>query len=570
MRSHVHLRTTLAVTSILGAAACRNEPAQPADLVLYNAIVYTVDSVRPRAEAVVIDSGRIVYVGTNDSARAFVGRGTTSTDLGGRMVLPGFHDTHVHPVTGGIELGECDLNPVTTLADLRRVVAECARRDATAAWVRGGGWGLPLFPGANPGRALLDSLVPDRPAYLTAADGHSAWVNSRALAIAGITRATRNPPNGRIERDASGNPSGTLREAAMGLVSSRLAPYTDADYSAGLTRGLEMAARFGITTLHEASASEPIALAYARADSAGELTARATLSLRVDTDAPVTAEVRRLSALRQRTTRGMVQAAAAKIFMDGVIEAKTAALLAPYTDVPHAGELNLPAPKFDAFVQALDSAGFKVHVHAIGDRAIRTALDGFEKQRARDNGAGPRHIVAHLELFDPRDIPRFAQLGVVPSFQPLWAYADDYITKLTEPPLGPQRSRYLYPIASVAKTGALLAAGSDWSVSSMNPLEAIQVAITRHGLRDSTASAWLPEERVDLATMLRAYTLGGAQASDHDSLTGSITTGKAADLIVLSHDLFALPPHRIGTARVELTLLGGRTVYTLRNPGAAR
>ena len=530
-------------------------------MVLYNATVYTVDSTRPRAEAVVVDDGRIVYVGTSDSARAFAGRGTTSFDLEGRMILPGFHDTHVHPVTGGMELGECDLNPVTTLADLKRVVGQCARRDTTSAWVRGGGWGLPIFAAANPHRSLLDSLVPDRPAYLTAADGHSAWVNSRALELAGITRATRNPPNGRIERDASGNPSGTLREDAMALVSGKLPPYTDTDYSLGLARGLEMAARFGITTLHEASASEPIALAYARADSTGGLTARSILSLRVNTAAAIDSEVARLSSLRRRTTRGLVQPVAAKIFMDGVIEAMTAALLAPYNGSARAGELNLPAAKFDTLVQKLDSAGFKVHVHAIGDRAIRTALDGFEKQRARDNGAGPKHIVAHLELFHPDDIARFAQLGVVPSFQPLWAYADEYITKLTEPKLGAQRSRYLYPIASVAKTGPILAAGSDWSVSSMNPLEAIQVAVTRRSLTDSTGTAWLPDERVDLATMIRAYTLGGAQASDHDSLTGSLVVGKAADLIVLYEDLFQLPPHRIGRDRVLLTMVNGRVVY---------
>jgi predicted amidohydrolase YtcJ len=323
-----------------------------------------------------------------------------------------------------------------------------------------------------------------------------------------------------------------------------------------------MAARFGITTLHEASASDSIAAAYTRADSLGRLTARSILSLRVNTDAPVPAEIRRLAALRARTTRGLVRPASAKIFIDGVIEAQTAALLAPYLDRNgYRGELTLSPDKFYQLVEKLDSAGFKVHVHAIGDRGIRTALDGFARQRERDGGAGPRHIVAHLELFDPADIPRFAWLGVIPSFQPLWAYADDYITKLTEPKLGPARSMYLYPIASVAKTGALMAAGSDWSVSSMNPLEAIQIGITRKALTDSTGPAWLPDERVDLTTMLRAYTLGGAVASDHDSLTGTLTAGRAADVIVLSDDLFTLPPHRIHKSRVLLTLLAGRAVY---------
>jgi len=555
-------RSTLLFVGAALVVGCSAEPANPADLVLRDAVIYTVDSAKPWAEAMVIDDGRIVYVGTSDSARSFVGRETEVLRLKGRMVLPGFHDTHVHPVTGGIELGECDLNPAATLDDLRRIVGECVRRDSSAAWVRGGGWGLPIFPNASPTRALLDSLVPDRPAYLSAADGHSAWVNSRALTLAGVTRATPDPANGRIERDDSGAPSGTLRESAMDLVSRKLPPYTADDYLAGLERGLAMAARFGITTLHEADASEAIADAYARADSLGRLTARSVLSLRVDLDAPVASEVRRLSALRDRTSRGLVRPVAAKIFMDGVIEAQTAALLSAYTDrAGHRGTLNVPPAKFNQLVEKLDSAGFKVHVHAIGDRAIRTALDGFERQHARDGGAGPRHIVAHLELFDPADVPRFASLGVVPSFQPLWAYADDYITKLTEPKLGPARSRYLYPIASVAKTGAIMAAGSDWSVSSMNPLEAIQVAITRRALKDSTGNGWLPEERVHLDIMLRAYTLGGALASDHDSLTGTLTAGKAADVIVVSDYLIRQPPHRIHRARVLLTLLAGRTVY---------
>jgi predicted amidohydrolase YtcJ len=558
------LRFTILLVVGAALAACARHPANPpgADLVLRDAFVYTADSANPRAEAVVVDDGRIVYVGSSDSAQTFVGRRTMVLRLPGRLVLPGFHDTHVHPVSGGIELAQCDLNEAATLADIRRVVVGCARRDDSASWVRGGGWALPIFPDANPSRALLDSLVPDRPAYLSAADGHSAWVNSRALALAGVTGATRDPANGRIERDASGAPSGTLRESAMDLVSRHLPTYSSDDYLAGLERGLAMAARFGITTVHEASATEPLALAYARADSLGRLTARSLLSLYVDTDAPVDSEVQRLSALRLRTTRGLVRAAAAKIFMDGVIEAHTAALLVPYVGRPgHRGETNVSPAKFDTLVRKLDSAGFKVHVHAIGDRAIRVALDGFERQRARDAGTGARHVIAHIQLFDPVDIPRFAQLGVVADFQPLWAYADDYIKDLTEPKLGAARSRYLYPIASVVRSGAIVSAGSDWSVSSMNPLEAIQVGVTRRALSDSTGNAWLPDERVDLATMLRLYTLGGAQASDHESLTGTLTRGKSADLIVVSDDLFSLPPHRIARARVLLTVMDGRIVY---------
>jgi predicted amidohydrolase YtcJ len=313
--------------------------------------------------------------------------------------------------------------------------------------------------------------------------------------------------------------------------------------------------------MHEASADEGTLRAYARADSSGSLTARMVVSLLVDTKRGVE-QVPGLVALRDRYARGLVRPVAAKIFADGVIEGQTAALLAPYLDRPgYRGELNLSPPRLDSLVHALDSAGFKVHVHAIGDRAIRVSLDAFEKQRTRDGGAGPRHIIAHLQLFDTADVARFARLGAVASFQPLWAYRDAYIRDLTEPRLGPERSRHMYPIASLMRSGAMVAAGSDWSVSSLNPLEAMEVAVTRRALGDSTGPSWLPEERVSLADIVKAYTLGGAVASDQESIFGSIAVGKAADLVVLSTDIFAMPPHRIHEAKVLLTLLQGREVY---------
>jgi predicted amidohydrolase YtcJ len=376
-----------------------------------------------------------------------------------------------------------------------------------------------------------------------------------------VTKGTKDPLNGRIERDATGAPTGTLRETAKRLVSAKMPPYSDDDYLAGLERGLRMAAQFGITTLNEASADEAIVRAFARTDSLGKLTARAVVNLLVDPQRGPE-QVPHLAELRGKYTRGLVRPVSAKIFLDGVIEGGTAALLQPYIDRPgYRGELNVPPERMNALVHSLDSAGFKVHVHAIGDRAIRVAFDAFERQHRLDGGAGPHHVLAHIQLFDPADIPRFAALGVVASFQPLWAYRDSYMKDLTEPRLGPERSMHQYPIASVVKTGAIVAGGSDWSVSSMNPLEAIQVAVTRRALDDSTGLPWLADEMIDLQTALRMYTLNGAMAEEQDSLTGSIAPGKAADLIVLSDDIFSLPPHRIGKARVLLTLLNGREVF---------
>ena len=559
----------LIVATVAFFAACEGESNSAADLVLRNTLVYTVDSANPRAQAIAVKDGRIVYVGDDAGVATFVGGSTEVLDLAGRMVLPGFNDTHVHPVTGGMELGECNLNIAETLDDVRRIVSACATRGAPGEWVRGGGFPLPVFRGGAPTRQLLDSLVPDRPAFLSSADGHSGWANTRALAIATVTRDTKDPVNGRIEREPSGGPAGTLRETAQDLVRQHMPTRSDADYLAGLERGLAMAARFGITSLQEASASEAVVRAYAQADSLGRLTARALVNLHVDSDKGVE-QVATLAALRARYTRGMVRPIGAKIFMDGVIEGQTAALLAPYTDRPgYLGELNVSQERMDALVHALDSAGFKVHVHAIGDRAIRTTLNAFEKQHALDGGAGPRHIMVHIQLFDPAEVPRFAALGVVASFQPLWAYRDSYKRDLTEPRLGPTRSSHQYPIASMVKTGALVAGGSDWSVSSMNPLDAIQMALTHRALDDSTGPVWLPDERIDLATALRMYTMGGAVASEEDSLTGSITVGKAADLIVLSDDLFALPVHRVSKARVLLTMLGGRAVFRDSTMGRA-
>jgi hypothetical protein len=269
-----------------------------------------------------------------------------------------------------------------------------------------------------------------------------------------------------------------------------------------------------------------------------------------------------LATLRDRYAGELVQPRAAKIFLDGVIEGGTAALLEPYVDRRDwRGDLNVPADTLPRLVAALDSAEFKVHVHAIGDRAIRAALDAIEARRAVDGGAGPRHILAHIQLFDPADLPRFAELGVVASFQPLWAYEDSYIRELTEPRLGPERSRWLYPIESLIETGAVVAAGSDWSVTSMNPLLAMETAVRRVNPRLAEGEPWIPEERVALQEILRAYTVAGALAADMEDATGTLSVGKLGDLVVLDRDLLAIDATQISDVVVDLTVLEGRVVY---------
>ncbi len=552
----------LVLAAGLAAACGGGQPAERADLVLRNGAIYTMDTARPRATAVAVAEGKVLYVGDDPGALRLRGGSTVVVDLGGKMVLPAFQDSHIHLVTGGIELGLCDLNGLRTKEDIFEKIKAYAAANPGAPWVTGGGWDLPVFPQANPRKEDLDALVPDRPAALSSADGHSAWVNSRALALAGVTKDTADPAGGRIERDpATGEPTGTLRESAAGLVEGLVPELGPEDHVQGLKAGLGLANRFGIASIIEASAGDRILDAYAALDRSGELSVRVLASLHVDTDKG-TAEVDRLVKLRDAYRGARLKSTAAKIFADGVMEPHTAALLEPYLDRPGDRGTPLLEPKaFDALATALDAAGFQIHVHAIGDRAIRMSLDAFEAAGRANGFRDLRHHIAHLELIDPADIPRFKALGVTANFQALWAYADPYIADLTLPILGPARSRWLYPIGSVARTGAVIAGGSDWSVSSMNPLEAIQVALTRRGPDDPPGEAWIPEEKVDLETMLRAYTTNGAWLSHDEKSRGSLVPGKAADIIVLGRDLFKIPSSEIGRAKVLLTLLDGLEVF---------
>ena len=550
------------MTMALALGAC--SASNPADMVLRNGAIYADAGDTTAVQALAIRDGLIVFLGASADAEALIGSDTRVIELDGRMVLPGFHDTHAHP-RSGMDLVEITLEAVETREAILDSVRSYAARHPDKTWIRGRGWQLPVFPGANPRREWLDAIVPDRPVYLTAADGHSAWVNSKALDMAGVTQATPDPANGRIERDAGGAPSGTLRESAAELVGRLLPSRTVADAREGIQRALQMANGFGITSVHEANAGPLLLEAYAALDRENLLTARVFAAL--DTDPAAGAgQVDSLRAWRGRYPGSRYYApSAVKLFADGVIEARTGALLAPYVGTTDSGPANFTPAGMDSLVSAIDAAGFQVHVHAIGDRAVRQALDAFAYARTHNGPRDARPMIAHLQLIDPADLPRFAALGVVPSFQPLWAQRDGYIVDLTEPVVGPERSARLYPIGSVVRAGARLAAGSDWPVSSMNPLEAIQVAITRRSVDSTPGPAWLPDQAVDLPTMLRAYTAGGAYAAGNEARTGTLEIGKAADLIVLDRNLYRIPTAEIHAVKVLLTLLDGREVWKDRS-----
>ena len=553
-------RTLTALVLLAPTAAALRAQSAPADIVFRGGTVWTADSAHPRARAVAVAKGRIAYVGTDEGATAYIGPKTMVIDLRGRMLLPGIEDSHLHPATGGVWLASCLLTADTTRAMVIAHVARCGRETPGTGWIRGRGWALPLFPQANPTRQLLDSLVPDRPVYLRSADGHGAWVNSKALALAHIIAATPDPPRGRIERDASGAPSGTLRESAEDLVTAVMPPRTVEEFMEGLRRTMALANSLGITTLTEADGDSVMLEAYLALDRAGALTVR-VLAAQTTDPAAGPAQVARLAALRTRFTGKRFRATSAKIDADGVIESHTSYLLEPYLDTHDRGPSNLTPAAMDSLVIALDRAGFQVHIHAIGDGAVRISLDGFAAARAANGVRDSRHQIAHLEMIDTLDVPRFAQLGVLANFQSLWALRDSYIRDLTEPILGPERSARLYPLASVAGRGGMLVGGSDWIVSSMNPYEAMQVAITRRDPFDGPGAPWIPKELVSLEQILTAYTINGAHANFQETETGSIEKGKAADLVLLDRDLFAIAPTEIHAARVLLTLLDGAPVY---------
>jgi len=545
--------------------------AEPADLVLRNAAVYTVDRVRSWADALAIAEGRIRYVGSDAGVAPFVGEGTRVVDLGGRMVLPGFQDAHVHPVQSGYVQDQCSLFELAGLEAVLAAVKACIEARPGEGWIRGGGWPLDLFlPTGLPDKKWLDELAPGRPVVLESSDGHTLWVNSAALRLAEIGPDTADPPGGRIDRyPGRREPSGSLQESAMGLMTARMPEPTDAELVQGLRRALALLNGFGVTAIQDAivkfegSDGYRSFPAYRALDDRGELSLRVVAAMMWDNQAPIDEQIPRFVEARERESRGRVRATSVKIWQDGVIEPATAALLEPYLDSKEGsrGELLNSPERLNRAVTLLDAHGFQVHFHAIGDRAIRTSLDAVAAARAANGVRDSRHHISHLELLDSADIPRFRELDVVANFQPLWAFADTYITDLTLPRIGPARSRWLYAMASVRDSGAVLAFGSDWFVSSANPLLGIETAVTRLGPLGETDRVFLPEERISLADAIAAYTIGSAYVNFLDRETGSIEGGKLADLVVLDRNLFAIPAAEISDARVVATLLDGQLVY---------
>jgi len=548
--------------------------------------VFTADAARTWADAVAVEGGRIVAVGGEEAVAPYLGRADDVVDLAGRLLLPGFTDSHVHPVVGGLERGRCDLTADRTASAYLERIAAYARLHPGREWILGGGWALEAFPGGRPARQALDAVVAERPVYLPNRDHHSAWLNTAALRRAGIDAGTADPADGRIERDADGEPTGLLHEGAMDLVVPVLPADTQQEYDEGLREALRYLHSLGIVGWQDAIVQADGApgspswhASYLRAQREGWLTARVSGALWWDRSTRLEQVAGRVAELR--AVRREVEAAAAdgggsgqryrvhsvKVMQDGVIETFTASLLDPYLDrcghpTDNHGLSFLDPDLLSQVTVALDAAGFDVHFHALGDRAVRDALDAIEAARARNGRTGGRHHLAHLELVQPGDVPRFRRLGVAANLQPLWACHEPQMDELTIPFLGAQRAARLYPFADLHRDGATIVMGSDWPVTSADPLAGIHVAVNRAGHEAPPGTPPLAAgQALPLPVALAAYTAGSAWINHVEHLAGTIRTGMRADLVVLDRDPFEGPVEELAHTRVDRTYVDGELVH---------
>jgi predicted amidohydrolase YtcJ len=538
-----------------------------ADLVLTGGHVHTVDASQPRAEAVAVEGERIVAVGSAADVSSWIGQRTRVVDLAGRLLLPGFQDAHVHPIEGGMDLLECDVREALGRVEVLATIADYAAANPTKNWIVGSGWYMADFPHGTPRREDLDAIIPDRPVFIPNRDGHSTWVNSRALEIAGIDASTPDPTDGRIERDPDGSPTGTLHEGAADIVGRLLPPHSEEEWFAAFHTGQAYLHRLGITAWQDAIVTPEDLAVYRRAVDAGALTARVEAALWWERDRGEEQVDEFLEASRS-IAPGRLRANSVKLMLDGVIETFTASMLSPFLDESGSPTTNRGIDFIDpealkGYVTRLDAAGLQPHFHALGERAVRDALDAIEAARAANGTTDTRPHLAHIQVIHPDDISRFATLGAVANAQPLWACHDPQMDVLTIPFLGRERASWQYPFASLLRSGARLAMGSDWAVSTPNPLVEIEVAVNRllrHPLLAGVAP-FLPTERLTLEQAIHGFTMGSAYVNHLDDATGSITVGKLADLAVVDRDPFAPDAGHIGDARVLATFVGGAAVF---------
>jgi predicted amidohydrolase YtcJ len=549
------------ITLLAGGAGGQARPA--ADTVVLDGKIYTVNPRQPWAEALAIRGEKIVAVGSTKDIAAYRGRSTKVIDAHGHLVLPGFTDCHIHFMDGSLGLTQVDLNGAKTVAEIQKRVKQYAEAHPKETWIAGMGWTYPTFgPSALPDKKILDEVVPDRPVFLIAFDGHSSWANSKALAMAGITRGTKDPANGKIVRDENGDATGALKEAAGDLVANVMPKPTREERLAALRLGVHEANKFGLVRVHSAGQDFEYLDLYEELRRNGQLTVRFYVAYFLDPPELTPDAIGKIEQARERYKDDWISGGVVKTMLDGVIEAHTAAMVDPYSDdATQTGKLFWDPAKYTQAVTELDRRGLQIFTHAIGDKAVRLALDAYQEAAESNHTRNARPRIEHIETITAQDIPRFGKLGVIASFQPLHAYPDDDTLNIWARNVGPERAQRAWVWRSIESTGGRLAFGSDWPVVTLNPWPGVQNALTRQTEEGDPPGGFVPKERISLEDTIKAYTLGAAVAGRRERTEGSLEPGKLADLIVLSQDLFKIEPSEIGKMEVLTTMVGGKVVY---------
>lgn len=545
---------------ILFFALAWSAAGQAADLILVNGRIWTADPHRPWTTSVAIKGNKIIAVGDAANMQRHRLRQTKVIDLAGRFAMPGINDSHVHFLGGSLAAFQVDLNEAKSLEDVQSKLRKFAADNPTIPWITGFGWQYTIFPGGLPDRSGIDAVISDRPVYLRAYDGHTAWANSKALEIAGVDQLTKFDGFGEIVRDSSGRPTGVLKEGAMGLVSRYVpAPSRETQLDA-LRRGFKTASQLGITSIQNAHGSIREIELYDELLKNGELTLRTSFAFSTGPET-TQADIDKFAAAGKKYDSPMLRARAIKIVVDGVIESYTAAMLEPYSNKPEtAGTPTFTQERLNNLVQIADKAGLQVYIHAIGDRGVRMALDAFENAIRANGRRDSRFRIEHIETIQEVDIARFKKLGVIASMEPI--HADPGTNGVWSEAIGPERASRGFAWRALEKAGARLIFSSDYPAAlTMSPWRGLHTAVNRQTPDGVPPGGWLPQYRVSVSTALTAYTASGAYASFEENRKGKIAKGMLADIIVLDRNPFAIPPAELHSLRVFATISDGSLIF---------
>ena len=533
------------------------QPSQAADLIIFNAKVWTVDPAHPRAEAVAVIGERIAAVGSNSEIRRWIGPRTQVLDAHGKTAMPGFIDAHVHFSDGGFSLSSVKLKDAVTREELVRRIGEFAKTLPKGEWILEGDWDNQAWGGKLPTCQWIDAVTPDNPVFVERYDGHMSLANSLAIQRAHVTKDTPVPAGGEIERDAQGQPTGVFKDAAQELIFRAIPDPSNERLDRAISAALAEARRFGVTSLDDISSFADVR-AYQRLEARGQMTSR----IYCITPMP---QWQRLAdaGILQGFGNDWLRLGAVKGFADGSLGSETAYFYDGYTNNPSnhglMNEMMYPAGHMDEMALGADRSGLQMAIHAIGDRAIRTILDVYDKVERADGPRDRRWRIEHAQHMRPQDFAEFARLHVIASMQPYHAIDDG---RWAEKIIGYQRAESSYAWRSMLDHGVALAFGTDWTVAPLNPLLGLYAAVTRETLDGKNPDGWIPEQKITLPQAIEAYTMGSAYAEFSDKKKGSITSGKLADVVVLDSDLFSIPPEQLKNVKVLDTIVGGKIVYS--------